>query len=80
MSRQLEVCTALTAGASDASAPFPPAHSLHLQDAASGGTAATLAALWELANGMRLPYIMLTGLGWQDLLYNVPVQVCVAVQ
>jgi hypothetical protein len=74
------VCTTLTAGTSDASALFPPAQTLHLQEAASRGSAATLAALWELANGMRLPYIMLTGLGWQDLLYNVPVQVCVAVQ
>ncbi|KAI3424202.1 hypothetical protein D9Q98_009558 [Chlorella vulgaris] len=53
---------------------------LHLQEAASRGGAATLAALWELANGMRLPYIMLAGLGWQDLLYNVPVQLALVVR
>ncbi|KAL4853153.1 hypothetical protein ACK3TF_005846 [Chlorella vulgaris] len=68
-------------------AVHPPGEGLHVlrmsgtrQEAPAGGVAATLAALWELANGMRLPYIMLTGLGWQDLLHNMPVQLALVVR
>ena len=46
-----------------------------LLQAATGAPASLPSLLWVLANGMHLPYMLVTGLGWQDAVYNIPMQV-----
>lgn len=52
---------------------------LHLVALASAPAGSIADAPWhvlaQLASGMRLPYLLVTGLGWQDFMYNAPVQV-----
>lgn len=59
-------------------AMHPPGEHLHLEmlSALPPGGAPTLPRLlWLLAAGARLPYMLVTGLGWQDVMYNIPIQV-----
>lgn len=55
----------------------PPGETLHLTSL--GGTALPGAGagpvLSTLVGGLRLPYLLVTGIGWQDWLHNAPVQV-----
>ncbi|KAL4424235.1 hypothetical protein ABPG75_001536 [Micractinium tetrahymenae] len=66
-------------------AMHPPGEHLHLETLAAlptGGAGAAGAPhsptlprlLWLMASGAHLPYMLVTGLGWQDVLYNVPIQ------
>ncbi|EFN53589.1 expressed protein [Chlorella variabilis] len=63
-------------------AVHPPGEGLHLVQMArrgqalGGGAAAPglVGVLWELANGLRLPYMLVTGLGWCDFFFTIPVQ------
>lgn len=59
-------------------AMHPPGEHLHLAALASETVGAAVPAwrlLLTLANGMRLPYMVLTGLGWGTFAFNIPLQV-----
>jgi hypothetical protein len=61
-------------GASRCEAPHPLAQPGVVQPCALQAPG-TLRVLWELAVALRLPYMLVTGLGWRDLIFNVPIQV-----
>lgn len=59
-------------------AMHPPGEHLHLESLAHATADATLPAwrlLLTLANGMRLPYMVVTGCGWATFAFNIPMQV-----
>ena len=59
-------------------AMHPPGEHLHLASLANATVGAAVPAwrlLLTLANGMRLPYMILTGLGWGTFAFNIPLQV-----
>lgn len=58
-------------------AVHPPGETLHLASLGVPAVPGTRAApvLSALIGGLRLPYLLVTGVGWQDWLHNAPVQV-----
>lgn len=59
------------------SAMHPPGEHLHLASLAHTTASAAMPAwrlLLTLANGMRLPYMIVTGCGWGTFAFNIPMQ------